>query len=79
MRDDKYFIASFLVTIFLMVGIFSTNIEKVSVSRLPLDLKREGDKIIFEKVNIDRLRKMIDEGKLSNKEAMYYRIMDNNR
>ena len=79
MRDDKYFIASFLVTIFLMVGIFSTNIEKASVSRLPLDLTREGDKIIFEKVNIDRLRKMIDEGKLSNKEAMYYRIMDNNR
>ena len=79
MRDDKYFIASFLVTIFLMVGIFSTNIEKVSVSRLPLDLKREGDKIIFEKVNIDRLRKMIDEGRLSNKEAMYYRVMDSNQ
>ena len=79
MRDDKYFIASFLVTIFLMVGIFSTNIEKVSVSRLPLDLTREGDKIIFEKVNVDRLRKMIDENRLSDKEAMYYRVMDSNR
>ena len=79
MRDDKYFIASFLVTIFLMIGVFSINIERISVSRLPLDQREEGDKIIFEKVNVDRLKKMIDEGRLSDKEAMYYRVMDNNR
>ena len=79
MRDDKYFIASFLVTIFLMVGVFSTNIEKVPISRLPLDQREEGDKIIFEKVNVARLKKMIEENKLSDKEAMYYRIMDSDQ
>ena len=77
MRDDKYFIASFLVTVFLMIGVFSTNIKQPSISRLPIDQQREGDKIIFEKVNVDRLRKMIAEDKLSGKEAMYYRVMDN--
>ena len=79
MKSDKYFIASFLVTVFLIIGVFSTNIERPSISRLPLDQQREGDKIIFEKVDTNRLRKMIAEDKLSDKEAMYYRVMVNDR
>lgn len=34
-------------------------------------------KVIFEKVNIERIKKLIKEDKLSDKEAMFYRVIEN--
>jgi hypothetical protein len=84
MKKDRFFIFSFFFTFLSMLVIFSSNIERTTSKKSPnierIVPQRLPDKkepvIIFERVNINRIKKLIDEEKLSDKEALFYKKIE---
>ncbi|HIE36473.1 MAG TPA: hypothetical protein EYP89_04470 [Candidatus Omnitrophica bacterium] len=70
-KVDNFFKISFIFTFFLMIFIFSSNIEKRK--ERALYWKRKKEKIVLEKFNIEKIKDLIRKEKLSNKEALFYR------
>ena len=75
MNQDNLFKFSFFFMLLLMTGIFSSNIEKSSPQ---LSQRKEQGNVINEirRVDIERLKKLINEGKLSDKEALFYKAIE---
>lgn len=73
MKKDKFFIFAFFTTVLLMGVIFSSNIEKLAGFSYGRQL---GERIIFEKVNPRLIKKLIRENKLSDKEASFYKSIE---
>lgn len=72
-KADLFFKFSFFFILLVMAITFSSNIEKRSPQ-----ISRAGvaEKIIFEKIDTDKIKKFIDENRLSDKEAMFYKIIE---
>ena len=69
MAKDIFFKFAFLSVLLVMLAVFSSNIER------RIEKSASGDKaktIIFEKVDIEKIKSLMEEGKLSDKEAIFY-------
>jgi len=69
-KIDNFFKFSFFFTLLVMIFLFSSNIEKRGKHTF-FGGKRE--KIVLQKVNINQIKSLIQQGKLSDKEALFYR------
>ncbi|UCG35621.1 MAG: hypothetical protein JSW17_02160 [Candidatus Omnitrophota bacterium] len=74
MNKDNFFKFAFVVTVIVMSLTFSTARER-RISRLP-SREKDTERLIYDNVNLERLRKLIAEDKLSDREAMYYRYIE---
>ncbi|UCC95533.1 MAG: hypothetical protein JSW40_01980 [Candidatus Omnitrophota bacterium] len=74
MTNDNFFRLAFLCTLLVMGIIFSTNIERTTVQRSHKD---EGETVIFEEVDVEKIKKLIDEQSVSGREALYYNPINN--
>ncbi len=73
MRKDSYFKIAFFFTILLMIIIFFSNIK----IQKPTSYRTEaGERILFERIDKERIERLIEEDKLSNKEAMFYEVIE---
>ena len=69
---DNLFIASFLFTILVILIVFFSPGARTR-SGINQEDAAQG---FFEQVDTQRLEALIDAGKLSDKEAMYYTVID---
>ena len=74
MNKDNFFKFAFAATLIIMVLVFSSA-EKGPVSVAPLS-EKDTERLIYDRVDIDKIRKLIGEDKLSDREAMYYRYIE---
>ena len=74
MNRDNFFKFAFVITVIVMVSTFSAARER-RISRVPLR-EKDTERLIYDNVNVERLRKLIAEDKLSDREAMYYRKIE---
>ena len=74
MKKDSYFKAAFFTTIIVMIVVFSSNVERAVIQ--PPAVKEEPGKRIYEKIDTSRIEELIGQDRLSDKEAMYYRIIE---
>ncbi|UCD15276.1 MAG: hypothetical protein JSV34_06045 [Candidatus Omnitrophota bacterium] len=81
MKNDKLFIFAFFVTLFVMAALFFSNVdlEKLKPSALrPYYRKEKEEKPSFERIDYSRIKQLIKENKLSDKEAYFYTIIEDN-
>jgi hypothetical protein len=71
-RRDNFFKLAFSITFLVMLIIFSSNREKVI---LQPSASKGGERVVFRQVDVKRIKKLIKEGKLSDKEALFYDVI----
>ena len=69
---DKFFRLAFLVTILVMLIVFSSNLERAAIQPM---VKEKIEKVIYKKIDIEKIKELIERGKLSDKEALFYKII----
>ena len=73
MRRDIFFKLAFFSTLLTAVLVFTSNIEK------PLfrsSLRGYSTIVVPERANLEKIKKLIKAGKLSGREAMFYRRIE---
>jgi hypothetical protein len=73
MKKDNFFKFAFLFSFFLMAAVFFSNVEPPRGGAV---FRKEEERLIFEKINVIKIEKLIEEDKLSDKEALYYNILE---
>ncbi|MFH1772037.1 MAG: hypothetical protein ABH872_04400 [Candidatus Omnitrophota bacterium] len=79
-NSDGFFKAAFFLTLAVIVFGFALEIDFFSNTRfISAEVKKNAGKtaipdqvLPYQKVNVQELRKLISEGKLSDKEALFY-------
>ena len=73
MRRDTFFRAAFFFTLLVLISTFATNIE---IERSISEYSEVGERILFESIDEEKIRKLIKEDKLSETEAMFYEVLE---
>lgn len=73
MQRDKFFKAAFLLTFVVALITFATNIE---IDRPRSEYFDAGERMSFEHIDEEEITRLIEEGKLSDREALFYRVLE---
>ena len=73
MKRDSLFRIAFLFTLLVLIVTFATNID---IKRNFSDYSEVGERILFESIDGEKIRNLIEEDKLSDKEGMFYEVLE---
>lgn len=74
--SDKFFKIVFVYTLGLILLMVAFNLNLSSSKLIKFNQDGQVFKPVYERVDIDKLRKLIEDDKLSFKEALYYKNID---